>query len=612
MQLITIDFETYYSKTYSLSKREVTTEQYIRDKQFETIGVSVQVGAGSPQWFSGTKAATKKFLDQFNWADAAVVAHNAMFDMAILSWHYDIHPKKIIDTLSMARALHLQNEVGGSLAALAEHFGLGKKGTEVIAAMGMRRLDFTPEELAAYGGYCDNDVTLAYKLFKILAKGFPMLELDLIDLTIKMFSEPKIIVDTELLVKHLANVKHKKERLLSQALVTKEDLMSNEKFANLLIMCNVVPPTKISPTTKLETHAFAKTDEGLKALLEHENPLVQTLVAARLGVKSTLEETRTQRFIDIGNRGALPVPLKYYAAHTGRWGGTDLLNLQNVPRGSVLKKAMKAPIGTVFLDCDLSQIECRTLAWWAGQDDLVAAFDRGDDVYKIMASRIYGIPESEVDKGARFVGKSTILGAGYGMGAKRFMIQLAGFGVVLALEECQRIIDVYRSTYPRIPELWKQAQRALIAMMHDNTAPLGLDGIVVVEGSNGIRLPNGLYAKYPGLRIEINQDDGDKEIVYDSYKGKTKVATKLYGAKLIENLCQSLARIIVGEQIVRVSKKYPVVMTVHDAIGSLVPENEAATGLEFVEMCMRMRPAWAPDLPLNCEGGTGASYGECA
>ena len=316
MNIITLDFETYYDKKYSLSK--MTTEEYIRDPQFEVIGVAVQVDEGRPVWFSGTKEKTKEFLAKWELDKHIVVAHNAMFDMAILNWHFDIRPKRIVDTLSMARALH-SIEVGGSLAALAEYYQLGEKGTEVINALGKRRLDFTAEELSRYGEYCKNDVTLTYKLFDVLAAGFPVSELKLIDLTIRMFTEPKLELNRALLSTHLATLESHKMRFLMD--YDRGDLMSNPKFADLLRSLHVDPPMKISPTTGKETYAFSKTDEAFKALLEHENLLVQELVAARLGVKSTIEETRTQRFIDISGRGTLPIPLRYYAAHTGRWGG---------------------------------------------------------------------------------------------------------------------------------------------------------------------------------------------------------------------------------------------------------------------------------------------------
>ena len=260
----------------------------------------------------------------------------------------------------------------------------------------------------------------------------------------------------------------------------------------------------------------------------------------------------------------------------------------------------------------MSQIEARTLAWLAEEEDLVEAFDRGDDVYKIMASAIYDKPETEITKDERFVGKTTILGAGYGMGAAKFQAQLKNFGVYLPEEECQRIIDVYRDTYPQIPALWREANKALKTMQDDKVDELGRAGILTIEGSTGIRMPNGLYIKYPNLRVqEAEEEGGYDETVYDTRKGRAIIPNRIYGGKVIENVCQALARIVIGEQLLRVAKKYRVVMTVHDAIGCIVPEDEVEEAMRQVEKIMRVRPTWAPDLPLDCEGGYGNSYGEC-
>ena len=605
MHVIVIDFETMYDRGYSLSR--VTTEEYIRDELFEVIGVSVQVDDGEPQWFSGTKAQTKQWLDQFQWDNAIAVAHNAMFDMSILNWVFDIRPKRIADTLSMLRALD-GPDAGNSLAKAAERYGLGVKGNEVVNALGKGRIDFTPEELARYGEYCKNDTALTYDLFKILCERLPLFEMKLIDLTIRMFSEPVLQLDKGVLEDHLADVKAKKEALMAKLNYDKADLMSNPKLAELLKFHGVEPPMKISPTTGKETYAFAKNDEAFKALLEHENPQVQAIVAARLGVKSTLEETRTERFIGVADRGTLPIPLRYYAAHTGRWGGDDKVNMQNLPRKSPLKKAIKAPDGYTFIDCDSSQIEARTLAWLAGQDDLVAAFDAGEDVYKIMASSIYDKPVDKVNDSERFVGKTTILGAGYGMGAAKFQAQLKTFGVELPLDECQYIIAVYRQTYPMIPALWKQGGQAIKAMINQNTAEFGREGAVVVN-LMGIRLPNNLYLKYPNLRAHTDPKTGNTEYVYDQKKGRATIPTRIYGGKLTENVCQALARIVIGEQMLMIARRQRVVMTVHDAVGSIVPNEDAEAGRAFVEQCMRIRPKWAMGLPLNCESKMGASYG---
>ena len=606
MTILTVDFETYYSQQYSLSK--VTTEEYVRDSRFEAIGVAVKVDDGETQWFSGTKAQTKRWLDQFDWANGIAVAHNAMFDMAIMNWRFDIRPKRIVDTLSMLRALD-GPDAGNSLARAAERYGLGVKGTEVVNALGKRRLDFTAEEMARYGEYCINDTELTYALFKRIGEGFPLVEFRLIDLTLRMFTEPVLELDKQVLTDHLEAVKAKKEALMAKLDYEKADLMSNPKLAELLTSHGVVPPMKISPTTGKETHAFAKNDEAFKELLEHEDSQVQAIVAARLGVKSTLEETRTERFIGIADRGTLPIPLRYYAAHTGRWGGDDKVNMQNLPRKSPLKKAVRAPEGYAFIDCDSSQIEARTLAWLAGQDDLVDAFDAGEDVYKIMASRIYRVPTEEVTDSQRFVGKTTILGAGYGMGPAKFKAQLKTFGVDLPLSECEYIIRVYRETYPRIPQLWKQAQAALLAIMMDRTAPLGRPGVLVIEGRDGIRLPNGLRVKYPNIRKRLDPGNHKEEVVYDTKKGRAIIPTRIYGGKCVENICQALARIVIGEQMLMVARRYRVVMTVHDAVGCIAPVDQASEARKFVEECMRIRPKWAGALPLNCESKLGASYG---
>ena len=603
MTILTVDFETYYSQQYSLSK--VTTEEYVRDSRFEAIGVAVKVDDGETQWFSGTAKQTKAWLNQFDWGNSIAIAHNAMFDMAIMNWRFDIRPKRILDTLSMLRAID-GPDAGNSLAKAAERYGLGVKGTEVINALGKRRLDFTPEELAAYGDYCINDTELTYKLAMKLLEGFPKEELQLIDLTMRMFTEPVLTLDRGALETHLADVKRKKADLLGKALIDKDNLMSNPQLAETLRSLGVTPPMKISPTTGKETYAFAKNDEDFKALLEHENVIVQAIIAARLGVKSTLEETRTERFIGISERGLLPVPLRYYAAHTGRFGGDDKVNLQNLPRKSPLKKALKAPPGYVVIDCDSSQIEARTLAWLAGQWDLVEAFEKGEDVYKIMASSIYGVDIEEVTDAQRFVGKTTILGAGYGMGPVKFQAQLKTFNVELSEDECKRIIHVYRDTYPYIPKLWRDTGDALESLVVDNLTSIGEGMKLAVAG--GIVLPNMLRLRYPNLRFE-HKDNGKLEMVYDTKKGRAVIPTRIYGGKAVENICQALARIVIANQMLMIARRYKVAMTVHDSVVVVAPEAEADEARSFVEQCMRIRPKWAAALPLNCESKMGASYG---
>lgn len=609
MNIITVDFETYYSK--ALGFKTHTTEEYVRHDDFHVIGVSVAIEDDPPEWFSGTHEEIKIWFTRFDWANAAVLAHNTQFDGAILSWIFGIRPKLWLDTLCMARAVH-GVEVGNSLAVLAERYNIGAKGTEVENALGLRREDFPADQLARYGEYCCNDNAITYQLFsRMMENGFPKGELKVIDITLRMFIEPTLVLNQHKLEQHLDGVIKKKEQLLEAADTNRTQIMSNRKFAELLEQLGVPPPEKVSARTGRTTYAFSKTDPGFNNLLEHEDFRVQTLVAARLGVKTTLEETRAQRFISIAQRGPLPVPIKYYAAHTGRWGGDDKINLQNLPsRGphaGKLKKAIEAPEGYVLIDADSSQIEARIVAWLSGQTDLVEAFDNGKDVYKIMAAAIYGKGVEKISKEERFVGKTTILGAGYGMGANKFQAQLKTLGVDVAVDECERIISIYRSTYEKIPALWREAQTCIEAIISNSAAAFGrVDAVQFDAREKGFLLPSGLWQRYDGLTSVIDAN-GKKQYEYKTRRG----AIKIYGGKVVENICQALARCVIAEQMVRIAKRYKVVLTVHDAIACIAREEEAEEAQQYVETCMRWRPSWAATLPLNCESGMAKTYGDC-
>jgi DNA polymerase len=609
MDLITVDFETYYDKDFSL--RKVTTEAYIRDPQFEVIGVGVKVNDGQTEWASGTHEQIKSYLHTFDWADAMLLCHNTMFDGAILAWIFDVRPRVLADTLCMARALH-GVEVGGSLHALTQRYNLGAKGTEVLDAKDKHRLDFTPEELGRYGDYCVNDVELTYKLFMKMAKGFPKQEMRIIDMTLRMFTEPMLDLDIGLLRQHLENTKKIKEDLIESSGVTREQLMSNPKFAELLVSMNVEPPMKTSLTTGKETYAFAKNDEAFKALQEHDDPRVQALVTARLGTKSTLEESRTERFIGIAKRGLIPIPVRYYAAHTGRWGGDDKINIQNLPsrgaNGKKLKSSIIAPVGYTLVDCDSSQIEARVLAWVAGQDDLVESFANNEDVYIKMASKIYNVKEEDVTKEQRFVGKSTILGAGYGMGAVRFAEQLKSFGTTIDVEEARRIISIYREANWKISQFWRNCQNMLVEMSRDKPISFGAKNIVKsvrTQTGYGVELPSGLVMRYDDLEFE--QGERGVEFSYKTRRGRTRI----YGGKVTENVCQAIARCIMGEQMLAIAKKYKPVLTVHDSVVCCVPDDELEEARQYIEACMSTTPSWAEGMPITCESGIGKSYGDC-
>lgn len=599
--IITVDLETFYDRDYSLSK--LATEGYVNDKRFEVIGVGVKVGDGPTETCTANRKQTAEWLDRFNWEDSYVLCHNTLFDATILSWKFGIKPKMWLDTLSMARALH-GTEVGGSLKALAEYYGVGEKGTEVMNALGKRRMQFREPEIEAYMLYCKNDVDLTYEIFKRMAPRFNKAEIKLIDMTIRMHTEPKMLLDQQVLKDHLYNVRTKKEELMAKIATDKSELMSNPKFAEALIALGVTPPMKTSLRTGKETYAFAKSDEEMKALLEHENPEVQALVAARIGVKSTLEETRTQRFIDMADRfGKLPVPLKYYGAMTGRWAATDGTNLQNIPRGSVLKKAITAPEGWKIVGADLSNIELRVGLYFAGQIDKLNLLANGVDLYKDFASAVFGVGYDEVDDDQRFIGKTSQLSLIYGTGPGKLRNAIKMMsGKDIGEVEAKRIVDIYRRDYSRVKESWYEGDKMLYAM-RDNTAAVFGEAIPLpVLGSAGIKLPSGLFLKYPDLKQHVNEMQR-KEWSYAQRKERVRI----HGPKTFQNTIQALARCVMGESMVRIAKRLPVALTIHDAVYCMVPDQIVDKAKKFIVQELKRPPEWATELPLDAEVGAGQS-----
>ena len=621
MQLVTLDFETFYETGFSLTN--LTTEEYIRHERFQVIGVGIKIDDGETKWITGTHNAIKQELDTIDWKSSVLLCHNTQFDGGILSFIFNIIPAIYLDTLSMARAKH-GVDVGGSLAFLVEKYNLGRKGTEVVDAKGKRLEDFSMNDLAQYGSYCKNDVELTYKLFQVLAPEFPESEIKLIDITLRMYTEPVLEVDDGLLQDRLEEVQLEKSELLKGLMIRMEceteecvrgKLASNKQFAEILTELGVVVPTKISPATGKDTNALAKGDQGFLDLCEHEDPFIQELCRVRLGTKSTIEESRIERFIGIGsrNKGKLPIPLKYYGAHTGRWAGSDKVNFQNLPARDKKKKALKnaiiPPEGHRVINCDSSQIEARVLVWLAGQNDVVSWYEEGRDVYSEFASKIYGKTITKDDKTERAVGKTCILGLGYGTGWSKLQQTLKiSAGVDLDDQECKRLVGVYRQVNNKVIDLWKACDDALqdMSLWKDGKEPYYLDARKsLLITPKGIKLPNGLYIYYPDLKWDTSE--AKSKFTYKSRRG----VNSIWGGSVVENVVQALARIIVGEQMIEINKKYRPVLTVHDAVVNVVPETEVEEALSYIMSTMSTPPSWATGLPVACEAHDGSSYGEC-
>lgn len=634
-QIVTLDFETYYAADYSLKSPLINTSEYIRHPQFKVQCVGIKVGDEPVAWFRDRDVAAA--LASIDWSASALLAHHAAFDGLILSHHYGIVPAYYLDTLSMARALH-SNAIGASLDTVAKFYRLGNKLPDVLSkTKGVR--DLSDDVMTSLGQYCAVDVELCRMIYSKMSSGFPEAELDLIDLTVRMFCDPVLRIDMPRVERELRREQRRKDRILKCAGVPLNELSSSAKFAERLRSFGVEPPTKISPRTEDETWAFSKTDLPFIDLQHHWDKRVRRLVRARLSAKSTIGETRAKRFLEVGADGRrLPVYLNYFGAHTGRWSAGNKMNLQNLKRGGELRKSITAPEGHVIVVADSAQIEARVTAWLAKDQQLLDLFAAGSDVYKYMASQIYNVPVDQITKDQRFIGKIATLGLGYGMGWAKFQHTLAtgamGPAVKLPDLECQRIVNMYRASRFRIQRLWQSMDHILDRMCARESgefAPLWWDS------ECRLWLPNGLFLQYPFIEGKLDHINGRLvDIKYFDYQtgianrisGKTDwdKGKKIYGGLLTENVVQALARIIVGEQMMRISLNLKetsglpvagsaevrpvrrVVTMTHDEVVVCVPEDEGMITLDMMIKEMKTPPKWCPSIPLNAEGGFDAIY----
>lgn len=642
MDILTTDFETYWANDYTVST--MTTESYIRDPRFETILCGFKINNEPGWWVKGPDVGAA--LRDLNLSKRIVLAHHAHFDGLILSHHYGVKPRMWLDTLGMAR--HLYGPHGGlGLAKLATRFNIGVKGGDVINAKNLRLADFGPYQLGKYGEYCVNDCDLEYALYLLMAGEFSAEELMVNDQIVRMFTEPVMQLDREMLERYRSRLAVEKTTLMLRAGAQKDDLMSNDKFANLLMELGVDPPRKVSPTFAKKTPedqavaltknpdaawswAFAKSDRAMQELQEHPDERVQILVEARLKNKTTIAEKGAERLIAMGERGEATVYLKYSGAQgTHRLSGGDKFNWQAMKRGSDLRSAVQAAPGHKVCVVDSSTIEARLLDWLAGQEDMVQVYRKADskegpDVYCTLASRIYKYPVSKANHPLeRQMGKVAKLGLGYGMGAEKFIFAVRaqakdkdGKPLKISGKFSEEVVGIYRESHPQVKKLWKRGEQALECIA------AGDDGVnvdfrgVVKTAKDGLILPGingskGLRIWYHDLRKVRAPPGSVFEFEWEFWNGKER--ERIYGAKVIENIIQCLARIIVMGQCLNTIRETARVArwthSMHDEGVFVAPDFYAPWVLGRAMEHFRVPPPWAPSLPLNCEGGLHQRYG---
>src|SRR6516165_5802980 len=665
MNLLFLDFETYYDSEYSL--RKMTPAEYILDPRFETIMVAVKLNDGPHQIIDGPDFPA--WLAQFDPKETTTVTFNALFDNAILAWHYGFVPQTMIDAMAMARALDGHLLKSASLASVSEHIGLHAKRDTITAVSGMRRADIMQNTAlwTDFKQYALRDNMNCERIFLHYYPRMPWAERRVNDLVLRCCIEPRFVCDTAMLDQHIKDVQAEKAALIVNAgNVEKSVITSTPKFKAALEALGVDIEYKDSPTSKnadgtpKQIPAFAKTDGFMAELQEHPDPRVAALAVARVGLKSTLEETRSQTLCRIGNLpwymlpdgnprlysgGTMPIPLRYGGAHTHRLSGDWKMNMQNMPtvRGSKgkseLRLSLSAPPGHTVLTCDLGQIEARLSAWICGENTLIeefAKYDAGDksyDPYNRLASAIFARPVNRKltgtpDEIMGFIGKTGILGLGYGCGKDNFHTMVLRSARAMGMDISaiynraigDRGVDTYRTHYPQLPAGWRKLSSYIESYWFTKAGNNYFVQFGPVEISYGkVMLPNGLPMEYADPSQKWIPDETGAGGRYEySYRYGNK-RHRLYGAKLLENIVQALARIIVMNAALRIRERgkhrpypwaYQFAHQAHDELVFIIPDDELNEAKGIIHAEMVRPPSWGLDIPLVADVGTGRSYGE--
>ncbi|WP_075881486.1 DNA polymerase [Vreelandella massiliensis] len=610
--LITLDFETYYGTGCSLSLQSMNTFNYLAHPDFSIHGVGIKINDADTEWVAPDEIVDR--LDEIfdgNGRPTALLAHNTNFDAFILHHFWDIHPDLYLDTLAMSRGMFPGRKHG--LKQLAERLWPNdpsmRKGEELVNFRNVttNALYDNDAMLQSMIDYCIQDVDLTHAAFVKMLPYYPEDELELIHLTTQMMCEPMFVLDRQLITEARDGWIAERQAKIEAAGVAESTLNSNPKFEKALTSRGVKIIHKADLRTGKMKPALGKADLGFQQM-RAAHPDLDHLFEGRVAAKSVTQIRRAERFLETAEitGGTMPMPLKYYSAATGRYGGGELLNVQNMNRGSALRKALCAPPGYLVAVADSSNIEARMLAWLAGQQELLDVFRSGGDVYSFFASKLYGFEVNKADHPhERFVGKVSVLALGYSQGWRRFQEGMAagmlgGDPVLFSDAEAQEVVNTYRGVNYMIPQYWKQAQQAIVDMYMGNEYDWG----PLRVARNALIMPNGMALQYPGLRPD---DDGG----FEYYNGN--FYTRLYGGKCVENICQALSRIVLFDQMLDINRYVTqhdgrVVLNVHDEIIAIVPEATAERDFDKMLEIMKQPPAWCADLPLDAEGGTAREY----
>ena len=674
MRLVAIDFESFFSTKdgYTLSK--MGPIEYIRDPRFAVQMMAWHNGEGGNVVFGQDIPVKLKELE-IESPDVVTFAHNgAGFDFLILNEVYGVRPAHPIDTIPMAAWCGITRLGPASHKAVTDYLGNGEKLAGTVISDGKRwPEDFSDGERTAFAFYASQDAAQCMANAKAMLPYMTPDAMKFIEITSRMACEPVLELDRDMLLRY-------REELKAKTAKAREDLgklfrfpdeetflkavRSKPAFCKMLEILGRQAPLKLSAkktATKLESlrltgnqnpapeesevwePALAKTDLDFTAMQSDPDERVALLVRTRLENNSSMQASRTERFLALADGRPMPVMLQAFKAHTSRYtagneGKSDGLQMQNLskrdPSLLTLRRAIKAPEGTGLVACDSSQVEARILAYVSDNQPLLQAFREGADPYADLAEKIFGVPSKDIHDGAksgdkklkvyRNTGKTAILSAGYGVGWRKYADTLLRQGVRLDpdvekhYELAKHAHSVYRQDNAPIVLFWKYCGQVIEHMAGGGEGFFGGPsgglfryGTMPVAGAHpvpSILGPNGFVLRYPELRAK-EKDDGSFEWVYDRFAGTRRAEARIYGASLTENLCQYLAFALLMWQACRMKERgIRIIANVHDSFLAACPAGaEKETEAAMLE-CMTAVPEWLAGFPVGAEAEIGKDF----
>jgi DNA polymerase len=400
---------------------------------------------------------------------------------------------------------------------------------------------------------------------------------------------------------------------------------------------------------------------AVRALLDRADlpPAARRALEIRQDAARTSTAKITTLAAAVGPDGRIRDTIEFHAASTGRAGG-KMLQPQNLPRDSVkpedwltvlsvmarglpffrgempdaspmgtlvrmLRGAIVPAPGHVFAGGDYAQIEARVVLWFADERAALELLRSGGKIYETMAGAIYGCRPEDIENPSerRQVGKSAVLGAGFGLGWRKFIEYVfATTGIRISEELAQGAIGAYRSTYAGVPKLWRETEAAAKAAIRAPSSRVTFAGerasFQVTRDSQWMTmtLPGGRRLRY--YRPEIREDEregweGNKIVSFlgvNQYTRKFQRETT-WGGTLVENMVQATARDLLMEARQRVTEYgWPVVLHVHDELLAEIHGHEASDAAATLQQIMEASPAWANGLPVAAETRSGLRFGK--